>query len=75
MDNFIHYAVGVFTYVDNNLEYPLLMNLFQVLHKCLIFNCEWQHLEILTDHLLSKYREMIRDLKNREQKQMEVYSG
>ncbi|KNC33964.1 hypothetical protein FF38_04296 [Lucilia cuprina] len=67
LDNFIHYAVGIFTHFANNLQYPLLMNIFQVFHKFLNFNREWQHLEQLSDHLLHKYHEMLRDLRKREE--------
>ncbi|XP_065365213.1 uncharacterized protein sunn [Calliphora vicina] len=67
LDNFIHYAMGIFTHFANNLEYPLLMNIFNIFHNILNFNQEWQHLEQLSDHLLHTYHEMIRDLKRLEQ--------
>lgn len=54
------------------MEYPLLMNLFQVLHKVLKFNQEWQHLELLNEHLLHQYEEMLRQLRTQEQQQEKV---
>lgn len=62
----------MFTHIDNNLEYPLLMNLFQIFHKILNFNQEWLHLELLSEHLLHRYDEMLRQLKTKEQQQGKV---
>lgn len=64
--------MGIFTYIDSTIEYPLLMNIFNVFHTFLNYNREWQHLEIVSDHLINKYNEMVKNLKEMEEKRKKV---
>ncbi|XP_073828493.1 sisters unbound [Musca autumnalis] len=68
LDHITLYAANIFKTIGAQYEYPLLLNIFSIFHKCLIVTNDWHHLEMVSDELMLKYRDMMRNMQMKRDK-------
>ncbi|KAL9913975.1 uncharacterized protein ACN2A1_001178 isoform 2-T3 [Glossina fuscipes fuscipes] len=68
IENYVHHALGIFLHLEKNLEYLVLVEIFNIFHNCLLFNKEWQRLQSITDTTTLQFQRLKRQLKEIKQR-------
>uniref|UniRef100_A0A1B0AB84 Uncharacterized protein n=1 Tax=Glossina pallidipes TaxID=7398 RepID=A0A1B0AB84_GLOPL len=70
IENYIHHALGIFLHLEKNLEYVVLVEIFNIFHNCLLFNKEWQRLQSITESTTLQFQRLKRQLKELKEKKV-----
>ncbi|KAL9919720.1 sisters unbound isoform 1-T1 [Glossina fuscipes fuscipes] len=74
IENYVHHALGIFLHLEKNLEYLVLVEIFNIFHNCLLFNKEWQRLQSITDTTTLQFQRLKRQLKEIKQRKQTAES-
>ncbi|XP_075155643.1 sisters unbound [Haematobia irritans] len=62
LDHIVSYGINIFQDVENEFQYPLLMNIFSILNKSINITKDWEQMESLCGTLAAQFSRLARVL-------------